>query len=162
MNENYDVLHVMAKRALSGSDSHVGAANAVDGLEWRVAAARPEGAPHSILQLVNHMTYWQEWALKWLDGKPARAPKHAAGSWPGKASPASRKEWTEAVRRYRRALDALGRRSQRKDLLSKRGKMTRLEMLHIIGAHTSYHVGEVVLMRQMQGAWPPPSGGVTW
>ncbi len=33
MNENYDVLHVMARRALSGSDSHVGAANAVDGLD---------------------------------------------------------------------------------------------------------------------------------
>jgi uncharacterized damage-inducible protein DinB len=40
--------------------------------------------------------------------------------------------------------------------------MTCLEMLHLIGSHTSYHVGQVALLRQMLGAWPPPSGGVTW
>jgi len=35
-------------------------------------------------------------------------------------------------------------------------------MLQAIASHTSYHAGQVVLVRQMLGTWPPPSGGVTW
>jgi hypothetical protein len=29
-------------------------------------------------------------------------------------------------------------------------------------AHNGHHLGQVVLMRQMLGAWPPPSGSYTW
>jgi uncharacterized damage-inducible protein DinB len=29
-------------------------------------------------------------------------------------------------------------------------------------AHTSHHLGQVILLRQMLGAWPPPSGSYTW
>ena len=29
-------------------------------------------------------------------------------------------------------------------------------------AHNAYHLGRVVLLRQMMGSWPPPSGGLTW
>jgi hypothetical protein len=39
---------------------------------------------------------------------------------------------------------------------------SRLEMLHTIAGHNSYHVGQVVLLRQLLAAWPPPSGGLTW
>ena len=28
--------------------------------------------------------------------------------------------------------------------------------------HNSYHVGQVVLLRQALGAWPPPSGTDSW
>jgi hypothetical protein len=35
-------------------------------------------------------------------------------------------------------------------------------MLQTIGAHNSYHLGQVVQLRQMLGAWPPASGGLTW
>jgi len=35
-------------------------------------------------------------------------------------------------------------------------------MLHAIGAHNSYHAGQVAFLRQLLGKWPPPSGGLTW
>jgi uncharacterized damage-inducible protein DinB len=47
-------------------------------------------------------------------------------------------------------------------LLEKRAKSSPLQMLHAIAAHNSYHLGQVVVLRQMLGAWPPPSGGLTW
>jgi len=28
--------------------------------------------------------------------------------------------------------------------------------------HGTYHLGQVVLIRRMLGAWPPPGGGDTW
>jgi uncharacterized damage-inducible protein DinB len=157
-----NVVYEMMSRALSGKDAHVEAAHVVAGLNWKLAGVRPEGVPHSLFQLVNHMIFWQEWAVKWLDGKKPRAPKHAAGSWPGKTSPASLSEWDRTVRRFRKALDALERRSRKADPLSRRGRMTRMEMLHIIGSHTSYHVGQAAFLRQQLAAWPPPTGGVTW
>jgi len=162
MVNNHEVIHQAMSRALSGKDAHVETASILEGLNWKLAGARPEAAPHSLFELANHMIYWQEWVVKWLDGKRPRAPKHATGGWPGKASPANQKEWERTVKRFRNALALLDRRSRKADPLSKRGKMTRLEMLHIIGSHTSYHAGQVALLRQLLAAWPPPSGGVTW
>jgi uncharacterized damage-inducible protein DinB len=31
-----------------------------------------------------------------------------------------------------------------------------------MAAHNSHHLGQVVLLRQILGAWPPPSGSYTW
>ena len=162
MANDRNVLYQTISKSLSGKDAHVGNASVLAGLDWKLAGARPDHVPHSVFQLVSHTIYWQEWAVKWLDGKDPRAPKHAAGGWPGRVSPTSRKQWERTVRRFRDALKALNHHSRKGDLLSKRGKLTRLEMLHLIGSHTSYHVGQVAFLRQLLGAWPPPSGGVTW
>jgi uncharacterized damage-inducible protein DinB len=35
-------------------------------------------------------------------------------------------------------------------------------MAQTMGAHNSYHAGQAVLLRQLLGQWPPPSGGLTW
>ncbi|HEY7818849.1 MAG TPA: DinB family protein, partial [Vicinamibacteria bacterium] len=70
------------------------------------------------------------------------------------------------MRRFQRGLEDLRRRSRESELFQKRisagAEKSRLEMLHTIASHGSYHVGQVVLLRQMLGAWPPPSGGLTW
>ena len=162
MASNLNVMHRTTGRALSGKDAHVETASVLGGLDWKLAGARPDGFPHSIFQLVNHIAYWQHWLVRWLDGKKPRPPRHAAGGWPGKLSPANRQEWERTVRGLHDALDALERRSHQVDLLSKRGKWTPLELLHVVGSHTSYHVGQIALLRQLLGAWPPPRGGVTW
>ena len=162
MASEREILESMTRRALAGEGSHVTAEAVFTGLDWKLAGARIGGAAHTLFQLLNHITYWQEWAVKWLDGGKPRPPKHAAGGWPGGAGPANRREWERTAKRFNQALDALHRRSQEKDPLLKRGKMTRLEMLHLIAAHNSYHAGQVAFLRQMLAAWPPPSGGVTW
>jgi len=40
--------------------------------------------------------------------------------------------------------------------------MTVREQLESFAAHNAYHFGRIVLLRQMLGSWPPPSGGLTW
>jgi uncharacterized damage-inducible protein DinB len=148
--------------ALSGKGAHAATMNLFAGLDWKVAGARPKGVPHSIFQLLNHISYWQDWVVKWLDGEDPPLPKHASGSWPGVAGPASAADWQRAVRRFRSGLEGLDHRSREGDLLGKRGTKSRLEMIQTIASHNSYHVGQVVLVRQQLGAWPPPSGGATW
>jgi hypothetical protein len=40
--------------------------------------------------------------------------------------------------------------------------MTVREQLENLAAHNAYHLGRVVLLRQLHNAWPPPTGGFTW
>lgn len=161
-SRNDKVLSRIVRRALLGEGAHAGTRNAFDSLDWKIAAMRPPGVPHSIFQLLEHITYWQNWVLQWLDGKDPTVPRHAAGSWPSNPGPASPDEWKRALRNFRRSLDKLEERSGKGDLLATMGKISRLRMLHTIASHTSYHVGQVVILRQLLVKWPPPSGGLTW
>lgn len=149
-------------RVLTGKDAHVETANVLQGLDWRLAGVRPDGAPHSIFELVNHVVYWQQWAARWLDGEKPKPPRHAVESWPGKVGPASRREWERTTRRFEQGPRSLQARAREADLLLHQGRWTPLEMLIVIGSHTSYHVGQITALRQALGVWPPPSGGMTW
>ena len=162
MSEDQSLFYKIMSKALSGKDSHVETTSILEDLDWKLAGNRPAGSPHSLFQLVNHMIYWQEWVVKWLDGKKPRVAKHAADGWPGKVTPTNRKEWEKTASRFRDTLVTLKCRSQQEDPLTKRGEMTRMEMIHLIASHTSYHIGQVAMLRQQLGSWPPPSGGVTW
>jgi len=33
--------------------------------------------------------------------------------------------------------------------------------LHV-ATHNAHHLGQVILLRQLTGAWPPPAGSWTW
>jgi uncharacterized damage-inducible protein DinB len=161
-SSNDKALSHIVGRALSGEGAHAATQNVFDGLDWKVTAIRPPGIAHSVFQLLAHTTYWQNWVLQWLDGKDPAVPRHAAGSWPSNLGPASQEEWKRAVRNFRGSLAKLAGRSREVDLLGKIGKTSRLRMLHTIASHTSYHIGQVVMLRQLLGKWPPPSGGLTW
>jgi uncharacterized damage-inducible protein DinB len=162
MKADQKVLEDTIGGALSGKGAHVDAGKVFEKLDWTVAGTCPSGSPHSIFQLLSHVVFWQEWVIQWLDGGKPAIPKHASGGWPGNPAPSSVKEWNAAVRGFEKGLADLNRRAHATDLLSKRGKKTRLEMLRAIASHNSYHLGQAVLLRQMLGAWPPPSGGLTW
>jgi len=162
MSSDHKILDRTIGNALSGKGSHVATKTLFAGLDWKAAGARPKGAPHSIFQLLNHMKYWQDWVVKWLDGENPSIPKHASGSWPGNIAPTGSKQWQRAVRGFQSGLRKLERQSRQVDLLVTRGKYSRLGMIQLLASHNSYHAGQVVLVRQMLGAWPPPSGGATW
>ena len=162
MTADRKLLTKMILNALSGKGAHVAVKDAVAGLDWKLSGVQPEGVSHSIFQLLNHMIYWNQWVVKWLAGEKPSVPKHAQGGWPGKTAPQSAAEWREAVRRFDQGLRTMTSAAAEADLLAKRGTKTPLEMLQTITSHNSYHLGQVVVLRQRLCAWPPPSGGLTW
>jgi len=162
MNRHPKIIQAAVLDALSGKGAHAATKNLFEGLDWKLAGMRPKGAPHSIFQILGHMIFWQDWVAVWVDGKNPPVPKHAAESWPRDPAPASEQDWTRAVKAFGRSLRGLERRSRKGNLLELRGKETRLGMLHHVASHNSHHAGQVVALRQILGAWPPPSGGVTW
>lgn len=153
-------------RALSGESAHVDLRTALDGVTWTRAGAQPHGVPKSIFQLVNHLIFWNTWVVDWLDGADPPIPRHAAGSWPGAVGPATADEWEAAVVRLGDLASALEQHARDDDLQSTLTSLgapkSRAAMLHTIASHNSYHLGQVVLVRQLLGAWPPPDGGLTW
>ncbi len=162
MNIDRQVLVKMIGRALSGEGAHVEAKDVFAGLDWKLAGAVPSDAPHSVFQLLNHIVYWNQWVVDWLAGGDPGLPEHAPGSWPGPRAPQNAEEWKEAVRHFERSLKDLIGVARKIDLLATGRQKTPLEMLQTIASHSSYHLGQVVVLRQMLHAWPPPSGGLTW
>ncbi len=162
MKTDREVIDEALEDALAGEGAHVEAQRVFDGLDWRVAARVPEGAPHSVFQVLNHMIFWQDWAVRWLDGRRPPLPRHATGSWPGPPGPRNRADWTRQVDRFRRGLAGPQEQVRKADPFTTRNGRTRLGMLRTMASHTSYHVGQVVALRQIVGSWPPPSGGLTW
>ncbi len=162
MSEERRLLAKVVGQALSGRGAHVDTQGALGGLGWELAGSRPADAPFTIFQLVNHLVYWQDFSLQWLDGNKPPTPEHAADSWPGDESPKSAEEWQLTVERFSDGLEDLQRRASSEDLFSDRGGKTGLEILQLIATHNSYHVAQVAQLRRMLGSWPPPAGGATW
>jgi uncharacterized damage-inducible protein DinB len=111
---------------------------------------------------LNHMVFWQDGALEWLDGGSPSMPQHASDGWPGASSPNSRAEWLRATRRFRTGLARLEHAARRAASVRKGRSKSPVEMLAGVAAHNSYHAGQAALLRQLLGKWPPPSGGLTW
>jgi uncharacterized damage-inducible protein DinB len=162
MSRDREVLEKVLTRGLYGMDAHVPATNALEDLHWKDASAQPEGVPYTILQLLSHMTYWQDWTVKWLDGENPPLPKHASESWPESTHPKNQKDLKKAIEAFMNGLEELKQRIQDGDFFSEFEKRSRLEMLHSVVLHNSYHLGQIVFIRRLLGAWPPPSGGNTW
>ena len=151
--------------ALRGEGAHVETTAALDGLSWEQAGERIAGAPHTVFQIVNHMIYWQDVFIQRLTGAHAPTPPHAAIGWPGGAEPASSQEWLGAVGRFNAglvAVQALVTVDTLDEPLPNWNHRTRAEAIAGTASHNSYHLGQIVLLRRMLGAWPPPTGGDSW
>ena len=153
------------ERLLYGTGSHVHVLDALEGLAAEDAARRPEGAPHSVFQILGHMVYWQDIALARIRGEPHTAADRAADGWPRAATPAGEKGWRRTVGEL-----AAGLRAFEEHLVEamdpappdpERAALARRNVRMVMG-HNAYHLGQIVILRQQLGCWPPPKGGDTW
>jgi uncharacterized damage-inducible protein DinB len=158
---------------LIGDSAHTHPSHILEALPDELAHAHVNGAPHTIYEELWHMTYWQQVMLDRVNGLGAPSPKHNAMSFPTpehiRAEP-----WGDLCRRFltgaeeAAALADCGSASKL-DLVvlcpspdHPERRMTVREQLESFAGHNAYHFGRIVLLRQMLGSWPPPSGGLTW
>ena len=148
-------------RRLDGTGAHAGITGSLEELDEEQAAFRPDAWPHTCHEILLHMVFWQDLFLARLEERPAPLPASAADGWPAPA----RNRWTDTVGRFSRGLDAAKKHAGEDDLeailVDWRG-IRRGEGLSILAQHNSYHLGQIVLLRRVIGAWPPPEGGDTW
>jgi uncharacterized damage-inducible protein DinB len=145
--------------------------NILQALDAKAAHARPNPAiPHSIYGEVWHMAFWQEISLDWVQGKPTPVPEHASGGFPSDSD--SQEPWDSLRDRFLAGTQNSAAIANDRDGLETRvacptfdapqRTMTVREQLESLAAHNAYHLGRIVLLRQLLNLWPPPDGGFTW
>jgi uncharacterized damage-inducible protein DinB len=155
-----------ARSLLFDNHAHIPALSALDGLTAHDADRRIAHAPHSIGDIVAHLVFWQEWFCSHCDGAAESLPSSAALGWPAPA-PGS---WNTVRARFAAALEratALGNGEPARPIsppieYPPLAAYTVRDAIEHIAAHNSHHLGQIVLLRQLLGAWPPPSGSYTW
>jgi uncharacterized damage-inducible protein DinB len=158
---------------LHGRGAHVSPLACVEDLSAGLAGRTVSGFPHSIWQILGHMNYWMEYEFNRINGQRAPYPTSAGDSWPVEAKPADETEWRGEVWRFRERLEAMARLAESDaEVLTRPVEITTPEhaqqsnsveaVLWQTLAHNSYHVGQIVLLRRLLNAWPPPGGGDTW
>ena len=148
---------------LTGDGAHAKARSVLEGIELKQLGVRPDVAPHSIFEELWHLVWWQDFILEEARGIERPNPAHAAETWPDRPAPVDVAEARDLVRRFLAGLnEAITLASSAETLDKEVGKYTVRSLLETLLAHNSYHLGKIVLLRQLIGIWPPPSGGDTW
>lgn len=157
---------------LSGSSAAAPPSHILEGLSHEAAHRLPQGAPHSIYEELWHITFWQQVTLDWIGGIETPFPASPRDGFPTVLD-AEREYWEQLCRRFF-AGNALAVAAARDEPLldspvrcpSLPGEPMRVmsvrDQLESLGAHNAYHFGRIVLLRQLLGLWPPPSGGFSW
>jgi uncharacterized damage-inducible protein DinB len=160
------------EQVLVGDSAHTPPVDILDRLSSETAHRTVQGAPHTIYEEVWHIAFWQQMTLDWIREVETPVPDHAFAGFPTQ-SDADREDWDRlrqrffqgsqeavAVARIASRLNAEIRCPSRPGMPVR--VMTVRDQLESLGAHNAYHFGRIVLLRQMLGTWPPPSGGFTW
>lgn len=165
----------MSQRALielfRGKGAHVDPIACVEDVSAELALRRLDGFPHSIADLVFHINYWMGYELARIRGERPIYPEHNAESFPGTALDLA--GWDRVQRDFARLLAEYGKLAAAPRVeLDRQVESVHENDMKVAGrvedvlcqmiAHTSYHTGQIALMRRVMGAWPPRAGGDTW
>ena len=157
-----DALRAHLVRLLDWEEAHAGFDKAVAGLPADTRGAVPQGFEHSAWQLLEHLRIAQHDILDFCRNPDYRELSWPDDYWPAAAAPPSATAWDESIRQFREdraALQALARDSA-VDLgvrIPHGNGQTYLRELLLAADHAAYHVGELIVVRRLLGAWP--SGG---
>lgn len=160
------------EQVLSGDSAAAPPAFILEGLAPDLAHRVPGGAPHSIYEELWHITFWQQITLDWIAGIETPFPPSPVDGFPTVLD-SEREYWDQLRERFfagNQQAVAVARDQSRLDAPvrcpSRPGHPVRImtvrDQLESLGAHNAYHFGRIVLLRQLLGAWPPPSGGFRW
>jgi hypothetical protein len=149
------------KQLLEGGQAHASFDDAVKGLPAKLRGVVPEGLPYSAWQIVEHIRIAQRDILDFSrngDGsyKPRKWPQ---AYWPKSAAPPSAKAWGESIRQMRKdrkafeaLLKATGDTGLTEPFAWGDGQTLLREAL-LIADHAAYHIGELIVVRRLLGAW---------
>lgn len=147
-------------RVLAWEDAHATFDAAVEGLSPKLRGQRPHGLPYSPWQLVEHIRIAQRDILDFCVAGTYEEHTWPDDYWPSSPEPPSEQAWDESLASYRQDRDALERlaRDASIDLTARtphagKPQQTYLRAVLLVADHTSYHVGQLILVRRLLGAW---------
>jgi hypothetical protein len=139
---------------LTKAEAHLDAASELKGFPPKLRGRKPEGAPHTPWQLLEHMRIAQWDILQFSMDASHVSPKWPEGYWPEKEAPPSEKAWQKSVQQFLHDLDAMCKlvRDPKLDLFARiaHGKgQTLLREALLVADHNAYHLGQIVMVRRI-------------
>lgn len=138
--------------------AHLDFDKAIADLPAELRGVRPEGTPHSVWELVEHLRIAQ-WDILDFSRNPDYVhidwPKDY---WPPTPAPPDDAAWEESVAAFRKDLKAMQDlvADPKTDLYAKipwGDGQTILREAMLVADHNAYHLGQIVMVRQMLGDW---------
>ena len=144
---------------LNFEGAHVGFDEAVRGLSDQLRGKKAKGFPHTAWQLVEHMRIAQWDILEFSRNSKQVSPKWPDGYWPGSSAPANEVAWKKSIAAFRNDLEQIKKLVGEADEQQLYARIphgdgqTLLREALLIADHNSYHLGQMVMLRKMLGAW---------
>jgi len=143
---------------LNGGHAHATFDAAIRNLPPALRGKRPKGAEHSPWEVLEHLRIAQWDILDFTRNPDYQHLPWPEGYWPATPMPPDEKAWDKSVRAFRRDLKAMSDlvADHATDLHAKiphgNGQTILREAL-LVADHNAYHLGEMVLLRRLLGAW---------
>ena len=143
---------------LRGGNAHLNFEEALAGLPPNLRGAKPADLPYSPWRLLEHMRIAQWDILEFSRNPKHVSPEFPGGYWPEGDAPPDEKAWQNSIRQFRADLKAMQDlvEDPATDLFAPiphgEGQTILREAL-LVADHNSYHLGQLVVVRRLLGAW---------
>ena len=145
---------------LKGRNAHADFETVVRSFPEELRGVRPEGQPHTAWRLLEHLRIAQRDILEFSRDAEHASPAWPEGYWPPDDGPFDNGAWEHSLAAFRSDLEAMCA------LVDDPGRdlfvpfpwgdgQTLLREALLVADHNAYHVGQLVTLRQLLGAWPP-------
>ena len=153
-----DPLRQFLARSLDWEEAHARFDSAIADLPAAARGQRPKGAPHSVWELVEHIRLAQRDILDFCRDEHYHEKQWPEDYWPKAPAPPTAKAWDESIRQYHADVEAFKRfvLDPAFDPFAKvpwGNGQTLIREVVLTADHTAYHVGQIVLVRRLLGAW---------
>ncbi len=143
---------------LEGGGAHLSFEKAVAELPADLRGVRPAGLPFSAWRLLEHLRLAQWDILEFSRNSGHVSAPWPDGYWPSTDAPPDGAAWEASLGAFRADLRAMQDlvRNPSTDLYTKipHGEgQTLLREALLVADHNAYHLGQLVLLRRMLGAW---------
>jgi uncharacterized damage-inducible protein DinB len=156
--------------ALIGDSYAAAPSHILEGLTEQQAHHQIPNTPHTIYEELWHLAFWQQVTLDWIAGTETPFPAKPSDGFPSQDNAESfqalRQRFLEGAEQAATAAQNTTRLDHPIRCPSRPSAPPRImsvrDQLVSLASHNAYHLGRIVLLRQLQQTWPPPSGGFTW
>jgi uncharacterized damage-inducible protein DinB len=150
-------LRSLLKKFLSAGDAHAGFEKAMTNVPREKRAAVPPGLPYSLWQMAEHVRLAQADILEFAAAPKYQEKKFPDDYWPKTNTP-NDSQWNGCIKGFAADLAALKQLAADESIdLSKKVPagtgQTLLRELILTIDHNAYHIGQMVLIRRLLGAW---------
>ncbi|HTI39416.1 MAG TPA: DinB family protein [Vicinamibacterales bacterium] len=144
--------------ALDWGEAHADFDRAVDRFPVALRGRRVKGLPYSAWQILEHLRLAQHDMLDFATNARYAPMKWPDDYWPKAPAPPTARAWNASVAAFRKDRRALKRLAANPRLdLSARiphgDGQTYIREILLALDHNAYHVGELIVLRRLLGAW---------